>query len=393
MPKLAKAALILAVVVGVGYGAYDYGLQVGSETRSVKITDSRKLIDADFNLFWEAVDLVKQKYVGIEEVKDQKLLYGAIQGVLSSLQDPYSSFFDPAEAKKFEEDLSGSFGGIGAEIGIRNNALTVISPLKGNPAEAAGIKAGDRILEINSTSTADMDVDRAVTLIRGKPGTEITLKVFREGWKDTKDFTFKRAIISLPTLDWEIKDGNIGYIKIHSFNPKAVNLLREAADDLISKNIKGLVVDVRNNPGGYLDSAVQIAGYFMEPGEPVVKELERGKDPQILYSFGRPVFVSIPTVALVNEGSASASEILVGALRDNRGIKLVGQKTFGKGSVQEVEELSDGSTLKVTIAEWVTPKDVKIHKKGLTPDYEVKMPTEGDKDPQLDKALELLKTR
>ncbi len=391
MPKLAKAALFLVVIAGVSYGAYDYGLQIGSETRSVKITDSRSLIDADFNLFWEAVDLVKQKYVGIDEVQDQDLLYGAIQGALGSLDDPYSSFFDPAEAKKFEEDLSGSFGGIGAEIGLRGNVLTVISPLKGNPAEAAGIKAGDRILEINSTSTADMSVDRAVTLIRGKPGTEITLKIFREGWKDTQDFTFNRAIISLPTLDWEIKDENIGYIKIHNFNPKAVALLREAADDLISKNIKGLVVDVRNNPGGYLDSAVQIAGYFMEPGEVVVKELERGKDPQALYSFGRPVFVSIPTVVLVNEGSASASEILAGAMRDNRDIKLVGQKTFGKGSVQEVEELKDGSTLKITIAEWVTPKDIKIHKKGLTPDYEIKMPEEGDQDPQLDKALELLK--
>ena len=391
MPKLAKAALFLVVIAGVSYGAYDYGLQIGSETRSVKITDSRSLIDADFNLFWEAVDLVKQKYVGIDEVQDQDLLYGAIQGALGSLDDPYSSFFDPAEAKKFEEDLSGSFGGIGAEIGLRGNVLTVISPLKGNPAEAAGIKAGDRILEINSTSTADMSVDRAVTLIRGKPGTEITLKIFREGWKDTQDFTFNRAIISLPTLDWEIKDENIGYIKIHNFNPKAVALLREAADDLISKNIKGLVVDVRNNPGGYLDSAVQIAGYFMEPGEVVVKELERGKDPQALYSFGRPVFVSIPTIVLVNEGSASASEILAGAMRDNRDIKLVGQKTFGKGSVQEVEELKDGSTLKITIAEWVTPKDIKIHKKGLTPDYEIKMPEEGDQDPQLDKALELLK--
>ena len=391
MPKLAKAALFLVVIAGVSYGAYDYGLQIGSETRSVKITDSRSLIDADFNLFWEAVDLVKQKYVGIDEVQDQDLLYGAIQGALGSLDDPYSSFFDPAEAKKFEEDLSGSFGGIGAEIGLRGNVLTVISPLKGNPAEAAGIKAGDRILEINSTSTADMSVDRAVTLIRGKPGTEITLKIFREGWKDTQDFTFNRAIISLPTLDWEIKDENIGYIKIHNFNPKAVALLREAADDLISKNIKGLVVDVRNNPGGYLDSAVQIAGYFMEPGEVVVKELERGKDPQALYSFGRPVFVSIPTVVLVNEGSASASEILAGAMRDNRDIKLVGQKTFGKGSVQEVEELNDGSTLKITIAEWVTPKDIKIHKKGLTPDFEIKMPEEGEDDPQLDKALELLK--
>lgn len=379
------------MVAAVGYGAYDYGLQVGAETRSVKITDSRELIDADFGLFWEAVDLVKQKYVGIEEVSDKTLLYGAIQGVLGSLGDPYSSFFDPAEAKKFEEDLSGSFGGIGAEIGLRNNVLTVISPLKGNPAEAAGIKAGDRILEINSTSTAEMSVDEAVTIIRGKPGTEITLKIFREGWKDTKDFTFKRAIISLPTLDWEVKDGDIGYIKIHNFNPKAVNLLREAADDLLNKGIKGLVVDVRNNPGGYLDSAVQIAGYFMEPGQPVVKELERGKDPQVLYSFGRPAFLSIPVVALVNEGSASASEILAGALRDNRNVKLVGQKTFGKGSVQEVEELKDGSTLKVTIAEWVTPKDVKIHKKGLTPDYEIKMPEDGDKDPQLDKALELLK--
>ncbi len=391
MSKLAKIALVLVLIVGIGYTAYDYGLEVGASTRSVNITDSRDLIDADFNLFWEAVDLVKEKYVGIDEVKDQDIIYGAIQGVLGSLNDPYTSFFNPADAKKFEEDLSGSFGGIGAEIGIRNNVLTVISPLKGNPAEAAGIKAGDRIIEINSTSTADMSVDRAVTIIRGKPGTEIKLKIFREGWKDTKEFAFKRAIISLPTLDWEIKDGNIGYIKIHNFNPKAVGLLREASDDLISKNIKGLIVDVRNNPGGYLDSAVQIASYFMEPGKAVVKELERGKDPQILYSFGRPVFVSIPTVVLVNEGSASASEILAGALRDDRDIKLVGQKTFGKGSVQEVEELKDGSTLKVTIAEWVTPKDVKIHKKGLTPDYEVKISEEADKDPQLDKALELLK--
>jgi len=393
--KTTKIIAGISIAVILIAGSFYAGIQYAPQFKTIKITDSKQIIDADFNLFWNAINTLKQKYVNPEDINDNKLLYGAINGALGSLDDPYTVFFNPDDAKKFDEDLSGSFGGIGAEIGIRKGQLMVISPLKGNPAEEVGLKSGDKILEVDKKSTANFTIDQAVELIRGKEGTKVTLLIFRDGWKEPKEFEITRRIVEAPTLDFEMKDNNIAYIQLYSFNAKAFALFNESAFRAMSEGAKGIVLDLRNDPGGYLDIAVQIAGWFFEPGQTVVKENIQGKDFETLKASGNGYFSKMPVVALVNGGSASASEIMAGALRDNNGVKLVGEKTFGKGSVQELQNLPGGSTMKVTIAEWLTPNGSHINKKGLDPDYEVKMPDDGvingKNDVQLEKALEIIK--
>jgi carboxyl-terminal processing protease len=363
---------------------------------------SDETFKADFSLFWDAVNLVKSKFIDISEVDDQKILYGAIKGVVGALDDPYSAFYNPEDAKKLSQDLIGSFGGIGAEIGIRNGQLVVVAPLKGNPAEAAGLKAGDKILKINDAFTNDFTIDEAVKLIRGEVGTEVSLLILRDGWDEAKEFKIKRAIIQVPTLDWEMRElgeGNkkikVAYIKLYNFNANAPQLFYQAALSALLRGIDGMVLDLRNNPGGFLDVSINIAGWFLDRGQVVVRERFSPQDYKDLRANGNGALKDLPLVLIVNAGSASASEILAGALRDSRGVKIIGEKTFGKGTVQEVDDLKDGSSLKISIAEWLTPAGHEINKKGITPDFEVK-PNDKDaeegKDPQLDKALEVLRT-
>lgn len=394
--KISKITAGIVVLIIIAGASFYGGVRYGAQFKAIKITDSRQLINADFNLFWDAVSTLKEKYVNPQEINDQNLVYGAINGALGSLDDPYTTFFNPNDAKKFDEDLNGSFGGIGAEIGIRGGQLMVISPIKDNPAEKVGLKAGDKILEIDGKSTTNITIDKAVEHIRGKEGTEVKLLIFRDGWKDSKEFKITRSIIKVPTINWEMKDKTIAYMQIYNFNANAFALFNEASFSAMSKGAKGVIVDLRNDPGGFLDIAVQIAGWFLNPGDVVVQENIRGQEPQTLKADGNGYFSKLPIVVLVNGGSASASEILAGALKDNRGAKLVGEKTFGKGSVQEVESLPGGSTMKITIAEWLTPKGSHINKKGIKPDYEIKMPDNGEingkNDKQLEKALEIMKS-
>lgn len=337
--------------------------------------------------------MVKDNYYGIKDVSDKDILYGAVKGIFGSLGDPYSVFFTPADSQKFNDDLNGNFGGVGMEIGIRNDQIVVIAPLKGNPAEAVGLKAGDQILKVNGTSTSGMDVDSAVKLIRGDVGTVVTLSIFRDGWKAPKDFKITRANVQVPTLDWEMKNGNIAYIQLYSFNANAGSLFYNAALSASIQGAKGIVLDLRNDPGGYLDTAVEIAGWFVDRGAVVVKEDFRSGDENVMRAAGPAALVSLPVVVLVNGGSASASEILAGALQDDRGAKLIGEKTFGKGSVQEILDFSDGSSAKISIAEWLTPKGRQINKKGIEPDIEVKVDPNSTSttDIQLNKALEVIK--
>ncbi|MEK7086824.1 MAG: S41 family peptidase [Patescibacteria group bacterium] len=352
------------------------------------------LLNADLSVFWEAVKAVKDKYYNIKDVTDEDILYGAIKGVLGSLDDPYSTFFSPSDSQKFSEDLNGNFGGVGMEIGIQKNQLVVIAPLKNNPAEKIGLKAGDKILKINATSTTDMDVYAAVKLIRGEVGTEVRLSIFRDGWKEPKEFKIIRANVVVPTLDWEMKDGDVAYVQLYNFNSNAPSLFYQAALSALLQGAKGVVLDLRNDPGGYLDVAVNIAGWFSNRGEVIVREDFRSGEQNVIRANGPSALVNLPVVVLINGGSASASEILAGALQDNRGTKLIGEKTFGKGSVQEVENFRDGSSVKISIAEWLTPKGRHINKKGIDPDIEVKFSDDDSinkKDPQLDKALEIIK--
>lgn len=379
---------MLAVVIA--GGAFYGGVEYARDAKIIAITDSREVVDADFSLFWEAVQATKDKYVDTSEFDDQELVYGAIRGALATLKDPYTTFFSPSDAKKFEEDLEGVFGGIGAEIGVRNNELLIIAPLKGNPAEEMGLKAGDKILKVNDTVTTGMAVEDAVKIIRGEPGTKVTLLIYRDGFEEAKEFEITRRVVVVPTLDYEMKEGNVMYVRLYNFNANAPALFYEMGLAALTRGVKGMVLDLRNDPGGFLDVATHLAGWFLERGEVVVRERFRGGEEQPLLATGNAAFARLPVVVLVNEGSASASEILAGALRDARGVKLVGEKTFGKGSVQEIEYLRDGATVKVTIAEWLTPAGTVIDGEGLTPDYTVEEGTKEGEDPQLSKALELI---
>ncbi len=388
---LVSVLLVSAVGGGLFYGGFRLGVSKTGQTE----TKGNEILSADFSLFWEAIALLKAKYFEAKDVKDEDLLYGAIQGAVGALQDPYSSFFNPSDAKKFTEDINGSFGGIGAEIGIRNNQLLIIAPLKNNPAEAAGLKAGDKILKIDDVFAADLKVDEAVKLIRGKPDTEVKFLILREDWQEAKEFKVTRKIIVVPTLDWEMKPGGIAYVQLYNFNSNAPSLFYQASLSALLKGANGVILDMRNNPGGFLDVAVNLAGWFLDRGDIVVKERLHSGEERELRANGNSALRKLPVVVLVNGGSASASEILAGALRDNRRAKLVGEKTFGKGTVQEIDSLRDGSSLKISIAEWLTPNGDTINKKGIAPDVEVKL-TDADVekkyDPQLEKALEILES-
>ena len=357
--------------------------------------DTRKPNNVDFTLFWQVWETLREKHIDSAAATNQDLLYGAISGMAGALKDPHTVFFPPRDAKKFGEDISGEFSGIGAEIGIRNEQLVVIAPLKGTPAERAGLRSGDKILKIDDTVTGGISVDAAVKLIRGPKGTKVTLTIARGSNDKPQEIMITRDTIQMPTLDWEMKDNGIAYLHLYNFYEKAPVLFYQAAIQLAFKNPKGIVLDLRDNPGGYLDTAVTLAGWFLPSGELVVSEEFRSGEKQLLNARGNGFYKDIPVVILINQGSASASEILAGALRDQRGVKLIGTKSFGKGTVQELQEISGGSLLKVTVAHWRMPNGGLIEKNGITPDYEVEL-TEDDiknkKDPQLEKAIEILKS-
>lgn len=388
--------LIVAVLASFAAGFYFGKLQaVRVPVEGALNLEVGKPASVDFSLFWEAWNTIAEKYADTKAMDYKTMVYGAISGMVSSLKDPYTVFMDPADTKRFLEDVSGSFEGVGMEVGMKNEEMKVIAPLDGTPAQLAGVRAGDTIVKINSESARNMSVEQAVSLIRGKRGTVVTLSLFREGWKDTKDFAITRSVITIPSLKWELKDGGIAYVKLYHFSENAGDEFGKAVAQIMRSPAKRIVLDLRNNPGGYLEVAQDIAGWFVKRGETVVAQDPGAKgEKKIFASEGSAALRSYPTVVLINEGSASASEILAGAMRDTLGTVLVGKKSFGKGSVQELEKLRDQSSLKITVAHWLTPKGNMIADKGLEPDVKVDI-TEEDytagRDPQLDKAIEVLK--
>lgn len=397
--QLIKAFLAVAIIGAVAFTSYWVGT-TRPETVLVKgvtnIENDPKLV-ADFGVFWEAWDRLRTEALKGADLKESRLVYGAIDGIVRTLDDPNSVFFPPADAQKFEEDVTGNFGGIGAEIASRDDIVVVIAPLKDSPAEYAGVRSGDKIIKVGDTSTNGMKVMDAVKIIRGPKGTTVTLQLFREGWDKPKDVSIVRDTIIVPTMDWKMLDEHIGYIRIMSFNENAPKLLYRAAKELLDEGLNGIILDVRDNPGGFLEVAVNLAGWFMEKGSVVVTEEFRSDAAVPRQQFranGNAVFALVPVVVLTNQGSASASEILAGALRDNRNAKLVGEKSFGKGTVQELKRLHDGSSMKLTIAHWLLPKGDLIEKNGIKPDYEVKISDDdikNKKDPQLEKAREVMR--
>lgn len=347
----------------------------------------------DFSLFWDTWRVLQEKHIDKGSLNIEEMVYGAIAGMVNSLDDPYTVFLKPRDTKVFEEDVSGEFEGVGMEIGIRKSRLQVISPLEGTPAMKAGLKAGDKILAIDGDSTDGITIDEAVKTIRGPRGTEVILTVLRDEWDETKDFTIVRDVIEIPSLKLEIRDDGIAHIKIYHFSQVAGREFAESAAEILKSPAEKIIVDLRNNPGGFLEVAQYISGFFLEKGDVVLIEDFGGGEKEEYKAGGHSSLLSYPVVVLINKGSASASEILAGALRDNRGILLLGETSFGKGSVQQLEKLGEGSSVKVTIARWLTPQGTLINGEGLSPDIEVEITEEdieGELDSQLDKAVEIL---
>ncbi|TSC56229.1 MAG: hypothetical protein G01um101418_125 [Parcubacteria group bacterium Gr01-1014_18] len=348
------------------------------------------LENVDFNIFWRVWKDLQTQFVDMP-VGDTQLFYGALRGMTDSLKDPYTVFLDPEVYEEFSSDLAGQFEGIGAEIGIKEGALTVIAPIGGSPAERAGIKAGDLILEIDGRQTAGITLDLAVKWIRGPKDSSVAIKLFRKGEDKPRDEKITRGTIDIDSVEWERKAGNIFYIKITHFNDDTQALLGKAVAEMKADRPKSIIVDFRNNPGGYLELAIWMAGLWVDEDTVVVEKFSDGKERKHR-STNENVLSGIKTALLVNGGSASASEIVAGALQEYHLARLFGEKTFGKGSVQTLEELPDGSALKITVAKWLTPKGRSINEQGVEPDVQVtnKPPAEGEeeKDLQLEKAME-----
>jgi carboxyl-terminal processing protease len=351
--------------------------------------------DVDFSLMWEVWAQLENNYVNPGDINAQELVYGAIAGMVEAVGDPFTIFFNPEETTTFLEDVGGQFEGVGMEIGVRDGQLQVISPIEGTPAEKAGLRAGDKIVKIGDVSSLDIKSEEAVALIRGPKGTEVTLTIFRDGWDTTQEFIIKRAVIKIPSMKWELKEGNIAYIQLYQFSEKSDQDFQKIALEILDSSATKIVLDLRNNPGGYLERAQDIAGWFLERGQIVViEDFGNGQNEEIYKALGNSKLATYPIVILINQGSASASEILAAALKDNRGVTLIGETSYGKGCVQKLINLTDNSSLKVTVANWLTPNRNLIHNKGLDPDIKVEFTEEDykqDIDPQLDKALEIIR--
>jgi carboxyl-terminal processing protease len=346
--------------------------------------------------FWRVWKLMDEKFVGATStpLTNEEKINGAIKGLVDSYDDPYSLYLTPKEAAEFGETISGNFGGVGMEVGVRNGLLTVIAPLADTPAEAAGILAGDAIISIDGRSTERMSTDEAVSLIRGEKGTTVTLSLYREGETDFLEKNVVRDIITMPTINTEVK-GDTFVLSIHSFNALVEAKMAEAMNEFYASGLEKLVIDVRGNPGGYLESAVNMTGYFLPAGKVVVREdFGDGLPEEVYRSSGAYLNERTPkhVVILMDGGSASASEIFAGALKEHGVATLVGTDTFGKGSVQELVALPNKASLKVTIAQWLTPEGRSISEGGLSPDVEVEITAEqilSGNDVQLEKAIEV----
>jgi carboxyl-terminal processing protease len=396
-----KIIVALVVVLGTfALGTYvGMSQPVDGSSASLKNRESGKPSDVDFSLFWKVWNTLDEKYVNTTAsgtvATDQDRVYGAIKGMTESLGDPNTTFFTPEESKAFEEEITGNFEGVGMEVGVKDGVLTVISPLKGTPAEKAGIRAGDILLKIDDKVTSGLSTDEAIKLIRGSRGTSVTFTLQREGQEEPFEVKVTRDVINIPTLSTKKLDNGIFMIQLYSFTADSPNLFRSALREFMLSKSDKLILDLRGNPGGYLTAAVDIASWYLPQGKVVVKEdFGDGQPEEISRSKGYDIFNdNLEFVILIDGGSASASEILAGALHEYGKATLVGEKSFGKGSVQELIPVTSTASLKVTVARWLTPNGMSISHNGIEPDYVVPMTADdikNKKDPQLEKALELL---
>lgn len=392
--------LVSILIAGILFATGFYvGRNNTPENFATQFLNATSTKGVDMDPYWKAWKILDEKFAPASSttppIKNDDKLWGSIEGLAGSYKDPYTVFFPPVESKAFEEEISGSFGGVGMEVAIQDGVLTVVAPLKGTPADMAGVISGDKILMIGEKSTSNMSTDEAIKLIRGEVGTPIIVTFGRKGAKEPIVKTLIRANIEIPTINTKIVSDNVFVISLYSFSAISPNLFRGALREFVESGSDKLVLDLRNNPGGYLEAALDMASWFLPTGKVVVTEdFGEKQEPRIYRSKGYDIFNDkLRFAILVNEGSASASEILAGALREHNKAVLVGSKTFGKGSVQELVSLTENTSLKITVAHWFTPLGNSISNGGLTPDIEVKLTAENVKDgndPQLNAAVKYL---
>ncbi len=392
---LALAAFFSGLHIGSG-GSLKSPMEAGLFTFFSSLSQPNE--DADLNEFWRVWNLLEKKFVAsttTDPVTVSDRLNGAIEGLVGSYDDPYTLFLSPEDAAEFEDDIGGQFSGVGMEVGLRDGLITVIAPLSDSPSEKAGVVAGDVVVKIDGTATDGMTIEEAVRLIRGEIGTDVVLTIYREGELEFKDITITRDTITIPTVDTEVKKG-VYIVRLYNFNALSETKIQEALDNYRRRGYEKLVLDLRGNPGGYLQSAIAIAGYFLPEGSVVVREhFGENIEEQVYRSQGKKVADFSPDnlVVLIDGGSASASEILAGALSEQKVATTIGTKTFGKGSVQELVRLPSGASLKVTVARWLTPNGVSLSENGLEPMVKISRTPQqvvADEDPQEEAALEWL---
>ncbi len=394
---LALSVIAATFVTGLYLGSAQGVSQAASFVSTIVVGSDEPPQDVDASTLWRAWRILDDRFVktstSTEPTTTDEKLWGALEGLAKSYGDPYTVFLPPQETEAFTEDISGNFEGVGMEIGIRDDVLIVVSPLKGTPAERAGLQPGDRLLLINDQPTENLSVEKAVKMIRGPHSTLVKFLVGRNGVVEPFTVSVMREVIQIPSMTTTLRSDGIFVMSLYNFSAISPQRFREALREFVESGSIKLILDLRGNPGGFLEASVDMASWFLPLGKPVVIEDFAGKQENVIYrSKGYDVFrgKKISMVILVNQGSASASEILAGALREHGVAKLIGERTFGKGSVQELIDLGKGASLKVTIARWLTPNGISISDGGLTPDIEIKRTAtdvkEG-KDPELDAAV------
>lgn len=389
---LTLVAVLLVFASGFYLGSVDSSFKQNFEASASE--------PVDMESFWKVWHLLEAEYVPADDediITAEDRLWGAISGLVDSYGDPYTVFLPPKENKEFSQSISGNFEGVGMKIANKDGLLTVVAPLKDTPAQKAGVKAGDIIVEIDGENSLGMRADSAVNLIRGPKGTDVVLTIAREGEEENLEIVITRGVIMIPTVDTELRDDGVFVISLYNFNANASRLFREALQEFVLSESEMLVLDLRDNPGGFLNSAVDISSWFLPTGKVVAREdFGPYEEEKLFRSKGYDLPSEIDgfkMVVLVNKGSASASEIVAGALSDHGVATVVGETTFGKGSVQELIDVTKDTSVKITIARWLTPEGKSISKDGFTPDIEVDRGKDEDVDRQMDAAVDILFNR
>lgn len=395
VPKILGFLVLLAFVFALGWhaGSVQTGKQGATGIPNDQFVGQVSDDKVDMRLFWDVWGLLASKYVDPSALDYKDMIYGSIRGMVWSLNDPYTSFMNPKENREFQESLEGTLEGIGAELTVREGMITIISPLKGSPAKRAGLQPEDVILKVNDEDVFELSLEQVVMRIRGPKGTKVKLTIGRKGEREPFEVEITRETINVSSVEWKMVD-HIAVIELSQFGANTKEEFSKAINEILIERPEGIILDLRYNGGGYLDGAVDIVSEFVEKGKVVSVKKRNPEEDEAIYVTGKAKVAKTPLVVLINKGSASASEIVAGAIHDNSRGLVLGETSFGKGTVQEVQNLVDGSSLRITIAKWYTPNNINISEVGIEPDKEVIRTIDdikANRDPQLDAALEYLK--